>query len=312
MNIIDKIAMELKLDKSYIYRIVSRSALYYKDFTIPKHNGGKRFVAQPSPELKTLQYWVLNNIFNKIAVSKAAYAYKKGDSIKKNAQVHSKSKFILHADILNFFPSIRPSYLNNILLENKKILEDLGLELDTSILEINNICFRHNTLCVGAVSSPAISNIIMCSFDNIILDYCKSNNYIYSRYADDIYISSNRYIDKGIISFLRSELSKMKLCINYSKTKFHSPKYRRKITGLIITEKSEITVGIERRAKIKKLIYDKLVYNKGNPNKIIGYLSFLKDIEPNTYNNYIIKYSKYCDGDIITELKKDNFYREIN
>ena len=99
MDLIDKIALDLKLDKSYISRIVSRSTFYYKDFTIPKRNGGERRVAQPSPELKTLQYWVLNNILNKIPVSKAAYAYKKGDSIKKHAQLHSKSQFVFHADI---------------------------------------------------------------------------------------------------------------------------------------------------------------------------------------------------------------------
>lgn len=304
MDIIDRIALDLKLDKSYLSRIVSRSAFYYKDFTIPKRNGGERHVAQPSPELKTLQYWVLNNVLNKIPVSKAAYAYKKGDSIKKHAQLHSKSRFVFHADILNFFPSIRSSHLNDILPAHKNIFDDLGLDLESSILDIKKICFRKDALCIGAVSSPAISNITMYSFDNVLLDYCKANNYIYSRYADDIYISSNQYIDKNIVDFLCLELGRKGFKINYSKTKFYSPKYRRKITGIFLTEKSQISVGTERRTKIKKMVYDKLVNNKGNPDEILGYLSFLKDIEPNTYNNLIIKYSKYCDEDIITALSR--------
>lgn len=304
MNIIDKIALDLKLDKLYLSHIASNSAFYYRDFEITKRNGGKRYLAQPSPELKTLQYWVLHNILNKIPVSKAAYAYKKGDSIKKHALLHSESRFVFHSDIHNFFPSIHSSHINDILKTHKNIFDDLGLDLESSISDIKQICFRNDALCIGAVSSPAISNIIMQSFDSMLLNYCKTNNYIYSRYADDIYISSNTYIDKNVVDFLRLELERKGFKINYSKTKFYSPKYQRKITGIFLTEKSQISIGIERRTKIKKMIYDKLVHKKGDPDEIIGYLSFLKDIEPNTYNNLIIKYLKYCDEDIITALTK--------
>ena len=92
--------------------------------------------------------------------------------------------------------------------------------------------------------------------------------------------------------------------MNYSKTKFCSSKSRRKVTGLIITNDSRISIGKERRKAIKKMVYDKLVHGKGDPYQILGHLSFLKDVEPNTYNNLIIKYSGYCSGDVIKELSK--------
>lgn len=304
MDIIDKMALDLKLDKVYITHIISRSMFYYRDFTIPKKNGGERLISQPSPELKTLQYWMVCNVFNKIQVSQAACAYKKGDSIKKHAELHSKSRFIFHTDIKDFFPSIHSRHLMNILDKNKKIFDDLEIDLEKSKGSIKKICFRKDALCIGAVSSPIISNIIMKSFDDELLRYCNENGYIYSRYADDIYISSNRYIDKEIIEFLQTQLVITGFLINYKKTKFYSPKYRRKVTGIYLTEKSHISIGLKRRKEIRKMIYEKLVNNNGEPNRIIGYLSFLKDIEPNTYNNYIIKYSKYCDGDIIAALRK--------
>lgn len=53
------------------------------------------------------------------------------------------------------------------------------------------------------------------------------------------------------------------------------------------------------------MVYNKLVNGEGNSDQILGYLAFLKDIEPNSYNNLIIKYSQYCDGDIITALSKE-------
>ena len=84
--------------------------------------------------------------------------------------------------------------MTNLLLGNIKNFEDLGIDLD-SVGTICEICFRENKLCIGTVSSPIISNIIMYNFDLIMLGYCKKNHLKYSRYADDIYLSSNSYID---------------------------------------------------------------------------------------------------------------------
>lgn len=304
MDLIDKIAIDLRMDSAYLKRIADRSNKYYRDYCIPKNNGGYRRISQPSPELKTLQYWIVYNILNKLPVSDAAFAYKKGDSIKKHAEQHKKSKYILHTDIKDFFNSIKFGYLENILTNNKLIFDELGVDLSEAIYDIKDICFRSNHLCIGAVSSPVISNVIMYPFDIVVKDYCKNHNCTYSRYADDIYISSNAYIDRGIIDFLRTNLQKLSLNINMSKTRFYSSKYCRKVTGIVITNDSQISIGTERRNMIKKMIYDKLVHNKGDSEQIIGYLSFLKDIEPHTYNNLIIKYSQYCEGDIISTLRE--------
>ena len=304
MNVIEKIATELKLDQMYVSRIAERSSFYYKEYTVPKRNGEPRYIAQPSPELKTLQYWVSYNILDKLPFSTAAYAYKKGDSIKRHAQLHAKSRFFLHADIRNFFPSIKSLKLNPILRENKNIFDNLGLDMEESLGDIRKICFKKDSLSIGAVSSPVISNVVMFSFDEIMLEYCKANRYLYSRYADDIYISSKTYIPKDVLTFLQRELVKCGFTMNYSKTKFCSSKSRRKVTGLVITTDSRISIGTESRKFIKKMVYDKLVHGKGDSYRILGYLSFLKDVEPNTYNNLIIKYSQYCNGDVIKELSK--------
>ncbi len=306
MTLVEKIASELKLDAVYLSRIVARSSFYYKDFTIQKKNGGVRYVSQPSPELKTLQYWVLNNILLQLPVSHAAYAYKKGDSIKKHAQLHCKSKYTLHTDVENFFGSIHPSHLIPILETNSGIFDQLGLEFDAAVEELVKICFRKRALCIGAVTSPAISNIIMNAFDESMIEFCKDKWLIYSRYADDIYISSNEYIDKSVLTVVSAKLRLMQLKVNHSKTHFYSKKYKRKITGIIITTDSNISIGKARRDEIKKLIYEKLVHGTGDPDQIMGYLSFLKDVEPKTYNSLIIKYSPYCEEDILKALQVES------
>lgn len=304
MDVIGKLAKDLKLDYTYIEKIVNRADYYYRDYTIPKKNGGERKISQPSAELKTFQYWVLNNILLKLPVSESAVAYKKGDSIKNNALTHAKSNYILHVDIRDFFSSIKFNHLEGILRTNRKIFEDLDLDMDESVVDIEKICFRRNQLCIGAVSSPAISNIIMITFDVAMNNYCDAHNLIYTRYADDIYISSENYLNNDILNFVKQQLADKQLYINYKKTRFFSKKYKIKITGLIVGTDKKVYLGTERKKQLKKMLYDKLVHRKGDSNHVLGWLAFLRNVEPIFYSQLLIKYSKYCKGDIVDLLKE--------
>ncbi|HEX2937525.1 MAG TPA: retron St85 family RNA-directed DNA polymerase [Ruminiclostridium sp.] len=307
-TIVDRISTDLHLNSEYVSEIISRSNFYYKDYYIPKVAGKKRKISQPSPELKTLQYWALKNVLIYLPVSQAAYAYKTGESIKKHAAFHADSKFIFHTDIQNFFPSIHSEVFSSILFENKNIIEYQNNWYDDICDVIPNICFRHNSLCVGTVSSPCISNIVLYQFDEWMKSFCKKRHLKYSRYADDMYISSKSYIPTEIATELVTRLEASGFKVNKDKTWYHSKKHKQRITGLIITTDEQISVGSEMRNKIKQMIYDRLVKHKGDPNVILGYLSFLKDIEPNTYNHYIIKYSTYCSGDVISAIKNPEIH----
>ena len=305
MTLLEKIASDLKVDLTYISKIANRSRFYYRTYKIPKRSGaGEREISQPSPELKTLQYWVSKNILYKLPIADCAKAYKKGDSIKKHALTHRNSRYIFHTDISNFFPSIKMEHLEPILRSKPQIFDELGLDIDQSLREISQICFKDNSLCIGSVTAPVISNIVMYEFDYRVSAYCISIGCVYTRYADDIYISSASYINEAVKKYISAKLKELGFTMNIKKTRFYSQKYRQKITGIVLTTERQVSVGIENRNKIKKMVYEKLTKNKGNSETILGYLAFLKDIEPHTYNNLIIKYSKYCDGDIIEALRR--------
>ena len=51
------------------------------------------------------------------------------------------------------------------------------------------------------------------------------------------------------------------------------------------------------------MVYEKSRHGRGDPDTILGNLAFLKDVEPSTYNKLLIKYSTYCDGDVIAAIK---------
>lgn len=47
--------------------------------------------------------------------------------------------------------------------------------------------------------------------------------------------------------------------------------------------------SIAYTCKIKKMVYEKIKYGKGDSRVILGYLSFFKDVDPHAYDRIIIK-----------------------
>ena len=63
MKLCEMMTRDLGIDPDYIMFCSKRNNLYAK-YYIPKKNGGKREILQPSKELKVLQRWLVRNIFS--------------------------------------------------------------------------------------------------------------------------------------------------------------------------------------------------------------------------------------------------------
>ena len=84
------------------YRKIATTS-HYKRFAIPKKSGGKRIISAPMPKLKSLQYWVLENILNKIPVHSSANGFITQRSILTNAGNHLGKNVVLNIDLKDFF-----------------------------------------------------------------------------------------------------------------------------------------------------------------------------------------------------------------
>ena len=166
--------------------IQSQASKMYKTYTIPKRSGGVREISQPTPELKSIQRWIVWRIFSNLPVSDAATAYKRGASIKLNAEIHAKTSFTLHLDFESFFPSFSAQAVRVFLKNNT----DLSVD---DIWFCSSVITKSGNLTIGAPSSPAVTNAMMFDFDNRIKAICKEKDLVYTRYADDLNISSTKY-----------------------------------------------------------------------------------------------------------------------
>ena len=113
----------------------------------------------------------------------------------------------------------------------------------------SKIFFRRGCLTIGAPSSPTLSNVLMYDFDDSWHKRCVISGISYSRYADDITFSTNK---PDILESICEELSSfgarpfgLNLSLNQKKTVYSSKKHLR-LTGLVLTSDSKISLGREK------------------------------------------------------------------
>ena len=289
-----------KVDKPYsdVLMTIWGGSSKYKVYSIPKRTHGRRIIAHPSKDLKELQRAFVS-IFD-FPLHSCAMAYRKGMSIKENAEAHSKQNYLLKMDLENFFNSITPDAFWEIWEKAFPAHEDIEKRI------IENLLFWGQSadnggklvLSVGAPSSPAISNFFMYYFDQVIYEFCFQNHIIYTRYADDLTFSSNK---KGslfeIPNFVKSTLDNCfgkKLVVNHQKTVFSSKAHNRHVTGITLTNEGTISLGRDKKRYIKHLVYQYKLKKLSveDINHLKGYLSYANHIEPNFIESLRIKYSQ--------------------
>ena len=286
MNIIERIQSDFSLSRHDVRVLLYTAAYRYKLHFIEKRHGrGKRLIAQPTAEIKMLQRWAIENYVSKLPIHKAATAYRPSVSIKDHAAVHAGNRYLLKLDFQDFFPSILGAHFLMHLKSHMRILDD-----DANLLM--KLLFRFDkenkdyVLSIGAPSSPAVSNTIMYDFDNALAKYCKSHDIDYTRYADDLALSTNKpkALDDAFIFIKRlcSGMPYPRLQLNDAKTVFTSKKHKRQLTGLILTNDGKPSLGRDKKRLIRSMAH-RFSLNELPEDQILhlrGLLAFTFSIEP--------------------------------
>lgn len=299
--------ISLGITELQLERLIQRSPNTYKTYPIPKRSGGFRIIAQPAKETKFIQYWLITNVFSNLLVHDCATAYKPGASIAKNASIHQRNAFLSKFDFKDFFGSI--TY--------EAIFSFFCRELSASYSEADLAkmarvsCIKHEgrdqmCLSIGAPSSPLLSNAIMRRFDEEVFAWAGELNLAYSRYADDLTFSGNtKNLCTEIDEKLRLSvinLTDVQLAINDKKTIHLSKKHQRRITGVVLNNNDDLSLGRERKREISAMLH-RFTHNRlpdGEIFRLQGLLGFAADLEP----SFIASMNRKYGNQILCELFK--------
>lgn len=227
--------------------IVAPKDLRYNEFKVKKQNGKYRKITAPNALLKETQSKILMAM-ESVSPHDCSHGFVKNRNIVTNAMPHVGKGFVLNCDIKNFFPSVK-SYQVSAMFK-----AFYGVDNTDDLLKI---CMFKGGLPQGSPCSPYIANMVLYSLDEKINSYCKERGLSYTRYADDITISGEKYcisILKFVEAVVRSEgffIAPEKTCVLYRGQ-------QQRVTGLIVNKKVNISRHLRRKIRAMKHQYDKL------------------------------------------------------
>lgn len=278
----DDLARHLGISQSILIRYASVSTKYYKTYRIPKKSGGTRIINAPNRSLKGIQAWVLRNILDKISPSEHATAYRMGRNTLHNVKPHRDNSYCLCFDIEDFFPSVkigRVCAFFRLFGYSQEVSRCLAL-----------LCTCRGSLPQGAVTSPALSNLVVGRLDARIAGYCRKRNIAYTRYADDICLSSNnRKTLFSSVPIVLLILSSEGFSENKSKRRYMGPSKRCQVTGLVrAIEQSRFGIGHYKLRQFRAVLHHfelglPLSGDYLNIDSINGWMAHLKSVDGTRY-----------------------------
>lgn len=239
----------------------------YTMFSIPKKSGGVREIAAPTERLKVLQEYLAELLtecrreietLDKPPKKLVSHGFRKEGSIITNARQHRKRRYVLNVDVEGFFPAINFGRVRGYFIANKNFL--LHPKVATVIAQI---ACHDNVLPQGSPCSPIISDLIGHLLDMHLVALVKQHRCTYSRYVDDLTISTNRKDFPPQLAYqllpnnsawvpgddLLHAIHNAGFAINHKKTRMQYWDSRQVVTGLTVNSKANIRADYYKKTR---------------------------------------------------------------
>lgn len=226
---VNEISLGLGISPGLLKSFLGKPEHHYRVFEIPKANGKRRQIQAPRTMIKVLQYFFVDYLLDRLEVHPSATAYSRGSTVRKNAERHTRQRYVANIDVTDFFPSLSTGVVIRSLCA-------AGLKPNTAAL-VARLSSYKGGLPQGAPTSAALSNLAMYGFDKKLSDACAQIGVNYTRYADDMTFSGmDREAIQQSIKLANQGLEEIKLKINDQKTRIYGPSTRQVVTGVVVND----------------------------------------------------------------------------
>ena len=240
-----------------------------------------RIICVPDPSLMKIQRWINKNILRFGRPHQACYSYIENTCIRDLATLHCNCRWLIKLDVRKFFESISE-------IRSFRVFLELGYQ-PLVAFELSRLCTRLGSytaarkhvqwfadsnkyqainqyqnrrighLPQGAPTSPMLSNLALKDFDEAVSQIAQHHDIMYTRYADDIHLSSvdvqfGRAQARRVIGKVYSAMARIGLSPNTLKTKISPPGGRKIVLGLLV-DGDEPRLRKDFRARLRQHIY---------------------------------------------------------
>ena len=209
----------------------------YETFFVPKRNGGKRLIQHPTKQLKKLQKrlaYAFQAVYYPMRTD-SAYGFllcpaddERPRNIYTNASQHIGQHWVINVDLKDFFHQIKIKQLRHLFQT-----EAFGFTAKAAQV-LARLCCCDGRLPMGAPTSPILSNFACINLDQALESLAESRGYVYTRYADDLTISSHEKIDAKQLGEIRKCVEQFGFRLNEKKLILQDGAKKPEVTGLIL------------------------------------------------------------------------------
>jgi hypothetical protein len=279
-----ELAREFGLSEGKLYWLANERfddrVCHYVQFRIPKKSGGSRVIMAPKEQLRGVQRRLLRRLVDELPVSDYAHGFRKGRSIKTNAEPHMGKRFVIGMDLEDFFGSVHFGRVRGLLIAYgysfpfATTLALLMTEAERQPVELEDgvryapVSQRYTVQ--GAPTSPGLCNAIAMKLDHRLAGLADKYGYDYTRYADDIAFSGDDEAAIGTLLSVTREIAEDEgFAINESKTRVMHSGQRQQVAGVVVNE----ALGLSRkeRRRLRAMIHQLGQEESPNP-KMVEYL----------------------------------------
>jgi RNA-directed DNA polymerase len=234
-----------------------REVANYRLFAIKKRAGGRRHIHAVGKELSVVQHFLNTELLQKLTPHSASFAFHSSGGIRACAAAHCGARWLFQYDLDNFFYSINEADVHEIftkagyrpllafelarLCTTTRVPRHFGRMLRKESSKTYQLYQKGSmgVLPQGAPTSPMLSALAAYKLDIKLEEFADKYNLVYTRYADDITVSSAGELPRNlsIAEMHRAILGVIRKSgfeENDKKTRIARPGSRKVVLGLLV------------------------------------------------------------------------------
>ena len=225
----------------HMYRLAS---------TITKPDGSTRQTWDAYAPLKKVQRNIRRNILDYVVYPAYLTGSLKGCDFKTNATLHTGSTIVINEEITRFFPSTSDTIVHNIWQH--------FFGFDNEVAEcLTKLTTRQGELPQGAITSSFLANLAFWKDEPALQASFRARGIIYSRYVDDIAVSSVNFLDKpaktNVIASVYGMLSRHGYQPKRAKHEIRTSGQRMEVTKLSVNSKPGLSSA--KQSQIRSAVH---------------------------------------------------------
>lgn len=251
----------LGFDITVLEAIAAKASQSYRP--VKPKPGSTRETFDAQGLLKEVHQRIKDRILAKVYYPEYLQGSLKGRDYVTNARLHTNKKILICEDVKKFFPSVQADKVQDVWNGL------LGFSLDVSTL-LTALTTKDGALPQGAITSSYLANLVLWRDEPLLQAKLQEMGVTYSRYVDDICMSSSTALDKctqtKLISLVYGMLARNNLSAKRKKHQLFTAGRQMIATKLIVNSKPSLQQ--EKRSKIRSMVFQLETLKKSGADSI--------------------------------------------